>query len=50
MAITHLFEGSIISESEYEWDGHTVNGVTYSDTRDGLGDYRIPKGQPHNFP
>ena len=32
-----------MAEAEYEWDGVTRGGVTYSDTRDGLGDYRIPK-------
>ena len=35
--------GSYIAESEYEWDGIERGGKTYSDTRDGLGDYRIPK-------
>ena len=32
-----------MAEAEYERDGVTRGGVTYSDTRDGLGDYRIPK-------
>ena len=35
--------GSYVAEAEYEWDGVTRGGKTYSDTRDGLGDYRIPK-------
>ncbi|CBY40006.1 unnamed protein product [Oikopleura dioica] len=40
--------GTLFAESEYEWDGvtrATADGgsITYSDTRDGLGDYRIPK-------
>ena len=34
--------GTLIAESEYEWDGVERDGVTYADTRDGLGDYRIP--------
>ena len=38
------YPGSITSESEYQWEGVTRNGVTYSDTRAGLGDYRIPTG------
>ena len=33
---------TILPESEYEWDGVTRNSVTYTDTADGLGDYRIP--------
>ena len=35
--------GSYVLEAEYEWDGVTRGGKTYKDTRDGLGDYRIPK-------
>ena len=41
-----LFGGTgatMIPESEYEWHGHTKDGVSYADTRDGLGDYRVPK-------
>jgi len=34
--------GTFFAEAEYEWDGVERNGATYSDTRDGLGDYRIP--------
>jgi hypothetical protein len=39
--------GTLLPESEYEWDGVTRvqpdgTTVTYSDQRDGLGDYRIP--------
>merc|ERR1711892_1253199 len=34
--------GTFLAESEYEWDGVTRGDVTYSDTRDGLGDYRVP--------
>ena len=37
------YPGSYVSEAEYEWDGVSRGGNTYSDTRDGLGDYRIPK-------
>jgi hypothetical protein len=36
--------GLLHSESEYKWEGVTRNGHTYTDTRPGLGDYRIPKG------
>ena len=39
--------GTMLPESEYEWDGLTRvqpdgQSVTYSQTQDGLGDYRIP--------
>ena len=39
--------GTMLPESEYEWDGITRvqpdgQSVTYSNTQDGLGDYRIP--------
>ena len=34
--------GTFMAESEFEWDGITRGGHTYRDTRDGLGDYRIP--------
>jgi len=40
--------GSLIAESEYEWDGFTRvqpdgSSLEYVQTQDGLGDYRIPK-------
>ena len=40
--------GTLLAESEYEWDGITRmqpdgRTVRYKDTRDGLGNYRIPK-------
>ena len=40
--------GTIMAESEFEWDGvsredEDGNTVPYSNTQDGLGDYRIPK-------
>ena len=34
--------GTYLAESEFEWDGQTRGGVTYTSPRDGLGDYRIP--------
>ena len=39
--------GTLLPEAEYEWDGVTrplPNGTmhTYSDGRDGMGEYRIP--------
>ena len=39
--------GTVLPESEYEWDGVTRvqpdgSSLTYSNQTDGLGDYRIP--------
>ena len=34
--------GTLVGESEYEWDGQTRGGVRYKDPTDGLGDFRIP--------
>lgn len=40
--------GTLIAESEFEWDGFSRvqpdgSSLTYVQTQDGLGDYRIPK-------
>ena len=34
--------GTILPESEFEWDDLEQHGVKYSDPRDGLSDERIP--------
>ena len=37
------YKGVILSEAEYKWHNVTRNGHKYTDTRPGLGNYRIPK-------